>query len=133
MKRSILLIALALSMTGCSAIKDAVMDKISPPEDIVIDYVNTIIEMYSEADDCGKLAKDLATYCERREEPVSKAIKEVAQKIQDGKFNAKERNELSDKVKEIKSVRNLQCIINPRVLTEMALCAKPLANLSFSN
>ena len=94
MKRLILLAAMAFSLTGCDIVKNLVMDQIAEPEDILIDHISTLIEMNNNESDCDKLASKIAVYCERREEAITKASKDLLLKIENGKFDAKTRNEV---------------------------------------
>ena len=128
MKRASLLIcaAMALAMTGCNAITDMVKDAALEPEDIVVDYATTIAEIYSSEADCDKLALELGEYCERRQEKVTKAISETLLRIENDKIDAKKRNEIYDELSKIKDARNTSCLLSVSVMTEMAICSKPL-------
>ena len=126
MKRLILLAALAFTLSGCDIVKDLVMDKVSDPEDIVVDYVLTLADMYSNETDCDKLAQDIAVYCERRDEVVTKAVKDTLLRLENDRIDAKKRNELYDKLSQVKSIHNLQCTVHMRAITELAICTKPV-------
>ena len=129
MKRALLLAILILTCTGCDQVVDLGKDTTMEPEDIVVDYVLTISDIYSSESDCDELAKKLSLYCERREEKVTKAISDMLLRIENSRIDAAKRNELYDNLSEIKNAHNTRCSISPRVISEMAVCSKPVLNV----
>lgn len=126
MKRAILFAVLVLTCTGCDRVIELFKDKAAQPEDIVVDYVLTISEMYRSESDCDELAKKLSIYCERREETVAKAISDTLLRIEHGEIDAAKRNEIYDKLSELKDTHNLGCALSLRVNAELAICGKPV-------
>ena len=135
MKNGILIAAmvgLLCCTAGCEAvteklqeIKDASME----PEEIVIDYIDNIVEIYNSEQNCGKLVTDLSLYCIKREAVVTNAVKETATRLENNQISPENKAKLEAKKDVLDSMQNPSCDSTIKVSVELLKCTKPALGL----
>ncbi len=107
------------------AVKDAIME----PEEIVIDYIDNIVEIYNSEENCGKLVTDLSIYCIKREAAVTEAVRATATRLENNQVSAENKAKLESKINVLDSMKNPSCDSTIRVGVELLKCTKPALGL----
>lgn len=135
MKKWFLISAMATLLfgtTGCDGLNDKIQeikDASMEPEEIVIDYIEHVVELYNTEQNCGKLVTDLSGYCTKREAVVTEAVKATAERLDKNEISPENKAKLEAKQDVLDSMNNPSCDSTIKVGVELLKCTKPALGL----
>lgn len=117
---------------GCDKLNDKLQemkDEIMEPEEIVMDYMDHIVELYNAEHNCGKLVTDLSVYCTKRETVVTEAVSATAKRLDKNEVSPENKAKLEAKKNILDSMNNPSCDSTIKVNVELLKCTKPALGL----
>ena len=123
------IIYLVIQSDGVKDKVQEVKDMWMEPEEIVVDYIDNIVEIFNTEQNCGKLTTDLNIYCAKREVVVTDAVRATARRLENNEISPENRALLESKVGILDSMHNPSCDSTIRVGVELLKCTTPALGL----